>query len=179
MNYKNDTMIDPTLDELFTNNILPRRGLLVCKKSEIFYLSELIECYDDRFQFILLRTCGKGANTMLMAVYERYKHFKFVKSADRLENHFSIELQSLSDAKRCKLEDQVENFILEMSTRAKNVLFNVATLLKEPKLLHIILDEKQYFHRFRNAGPKTIPELETLRLKTTKFLIELKSQPEE
>jgi len=175
----NKTIVDPSVEELYDQGELTIKAFLVCKNADMFYLSEIIENYNIRFQYTLIRNCGSITNEVLMAAYNKYKYYQFIRGEGRLQNSVLLELNNLTNGKMYKLRSQIEIWLSCLSARSLTVLMRAGEQKKPYGVLEIILDKKFVFSHLRNAGPPTVKELEELRLNGIRLLITLKSSLEE
>lgn len=175
-------MPDIEIDDLIINKKISIRSSNLCKAIWLNKLSDIIGFYLENGNFHKIKNCGIKSNDELVRLCKYHIELgtfdlpvqnRPVDLVDINNESGPLKYNLLSPYKKALFKEKLNLFVLRLSNRSKNCIYNFINDLNADEEIIKIISDTTNFRLIRNIGVKSILELNELRSKACQFLEEL------
>lgn len=165
-----NSLHDISLIKLADVERLSVRATNVCKSINLHTLSEILKYYQEKGSFKDVKNCGRRTAEELEVLCKKYKKI----STEVVKDNTISNINNLNPKKISIVKKHADFLISNLSIRAKNCIISLEPESDTLKLIGVILQPDFDFYRVRNAGEKTVKELEELKKRVQDLILQIK-----
>lgn len=169
-----------TLEELIEKHPLSVRAVGICMRNDLTTLNRL-SCHYEKYQtFKNLQGCGERVEYELIELLNKFLFKKEDKTSSLTADIKEIppSYKDLTPFKKSTLSHHIEYLLSTLTARALNCLIQQCGNSPTKFLLEKVIESDYDFQNIRNAGEKTVQELNNFRDKVKSFIITLNQLPD-
>jgi hypothetical protein len=166
------------MDEIAFVENLPTRIYNICIGDDIRTLFDLLEVYRTKGHFMHLRSCGEGANRVLVTLCQRYEHGVPLDVEGLLtEFHESTKevVSSFSTTKKKVLTD----YFLYLYGINGGIWYDNHSILDQERYLELFLYRRLSSLRFKDLPYRTSINLEAIKVGLDRYIDAIKDTPDD